>query len=67
MSEQINMYERTRANSGNLKRYKELEELLGIKRATIRKIALECGALHEKSKTLVYIDYPRIQEYLRGH
>ena len=67
MSNQINMYERTKANSGNLKRYKELEELLGIKRATIRKFALECGALHEKSKTLVYVDYPLLQEYLMGH
>ncbi len=67
MSNQINMYERTKANAGNLKRYKELEGLLGIKRATIRKMALECGALHEKSKTLVYIDYPILEEYIKGH
>ncbi len=67
MSNQINMYERTKANSGNLKRYKECVELLGINRATVRKMALECGALHEKSKTLVYIDYPLLEEYIRGH
>lgn len=64
MSNQLEMAQRSFARAKRLYTYEELSHLISGDKRTIREMAKACGAYHPKSKTQVYIDYPRLEEYI---
>ena len=47
--------------------YREVEMMLGMKKATIRKYASQCGALIRMSRAELFIDYPRFEEFILSY
>ena len=64
MSNQLELVEKSFARAKRLYTYEEIAPLISGDRRTIREMAKACGAYHPKSKTQVYIDYPRLEEYI---
>lgn len=64
MSNQLEMAKQSFIRAKRLYTYEEISQLISGDKRTIREMAKACGAYHPKSKTQVYIDYPRLEEYI---
>ena len=65
MSNDIASVRDTKAKVTRLMRLKEASEYFHVGKATMRKLAMACGAYYPYSKTLVFVEPKLVEEYLR--